>query len=68
MLVPLTIADGYRYKITTNFTKSLYIAYGSSCELETQMMLAGNLDYSDSDIIEAIMDLIIKAERMLNPL
>ena len=68
MLVPLTITDGYRCKITTNFTKSLYIAYGSSCELETQMMLAGNLDYSDSDIIEAIMDKIIKAERMLNPL
>ena len=68
MLFPANIADVYRRKIAANFTKSLYIDYRSNCELETQMMLAGNLDYIDSAIIEAIMNKIIKAERMLNPL
>ena len=32
------------------------IVYGSHCELETQIMLSGDLDYIESDIVKIIMD------------
>ena len=44
------------------------IAYGSNCELETQIMLSGDLGYIDSDILEGIKDDIHEVERMLKAL
>jgi four helix bundle protein len=35
--VPSKIAEGYGRKRTTDYIRSLYIAYGSTCELETQI-------------------------------
>jgi hypothetical protein len=32
-------------KITWDYVRILYISYGSVCELETQILLAGNLDF-----------------------
>ena len=32
------------------------IVHGSNCELETQIMLSGDLEYIDSDIVKIIMD------------
>ena len=66
--VPSNIAEGYGRKTTADYIKSLYIAYGSICELETQMMLAGDLDYLDRDIVKVIMDEINEVERMLKAL
>jgi len=46
----------------------LYIAYGSVCELETQILLAGDLDYSEkSDLATRLKD-IAEIERMLREL
>jgi four helix bundle protein len=59
---------GYGRKTTADYIKSLYIAYGSNCELETQMMLSGDLDTIDSAILEDIMDEIYEVERMLKAL
>jgi four helix bundle protein len=61
-------AVGYGRKTTADYIKSLYIAYGSNCELETQMMLSGDLDTIDSAILEDIMDEIYEVERMLKAL
>jgi len=66
--VPSNIAEGYGRKTTADYIKSLYIAYGSNCELETQIMLSGDLDYVDSDIVKVIMDEINEVERMLKAL
>ncbi|MBI4619858.1 MAG: four helix bundle protein [Desulfobacterales bacterium] len=66
--VPSNIAEGYGRKTTADYIKSLYIAYGSNCELETQIMLGGDLDYIDSDILEGIKDDIHEVERMLKAL
>ena len=66
--VPSNIAEGYGRKTTADYIKSLYIAYGSNCELETQIMLGGDLGYIDSDILEGIKDDIHEVERMLKAL
>ena len=54
--VPSNVAEGYGRKTTADYIESLYIAYGSNCELETQIMLSGDLGYIDSDILEGIKD------------
>jgi four helix bundle protein len=36
--VPSNIAEGYGRKTTQDYIRSLYIAYGSHCELETQTL------------------------------
>ena len=42
--IPSNIAEGYGRKTTLDYTRMLYISYGSVCELETQILLAGDLD------------------------
>jgi four helix bundle protein len=46
--VPSNIAEGYGRKTTTDYIKYLYIAYGSLCELETQIFLSSDLDLIES--------------------
>ena len=43
--IPSNIAEGFGRRTTPDFLRSLYIAYGSLCELETRSMLAGELGY-----------------------
>jgi len=46
----------------------LYISYGSVCELETQILLAGDLDFIEkSELVTAKKD-IAEVERMLKAL
>jgi len=42
--IPSNIAEGYGRKTTLDYVRMLYISYGSVCELETQILLAGDLD------------------------
>jgi four helix bundle protein len=41
--IPSNIAEGYGRKTTPEYIRSLYVAYGSNCELETQVLLSGDL-------------------------
>jgi four helix bundle protein len=41
--VPSNIAEGYGRKTTPEYIRSLYIAYGSHCELVTHVSLSGDL-------------------------
>ena len=41
--IPSNIAEGYGSKTTLDYIRMLYISYGSVCELETQILLAGDL-------------------------
>ena len=43
--IPSNIAEGYVRKTTLDYIRMLYISYGSVCELETQMLLAGDLGF-----------------------
>ena len=46
----------------------LYISYGSVCELETQLLLAGDLDLIEKGEMETIKNDIADVERMLKAL
>ena len=46
----------------------MYIAYGSHCELETQILLAGDLGYIDAPTLEVLRNGVEEVERMLKAL
>ena len=68
MSIPCNIAEGYGRKTTPEYIRSLYIAYGSTCELETETLLAGDLDYIKNDRICKLQSDIGEVERMLKAL
>jgi four helix bundle protein len=66
--IPSNIAEGYGRKTTPEYIQSLYIAYGSICELETQLLLSGDLGYIREKEMEKIQQDIGEIERMLKAL
>jgi four helix bundle protein len=66
--VPSNIAEGYGRKTTPDYLRSLYIAYGSNCELETQVLMSSDLDYIPVNDSEKLLDEIGEVERMLKAL
>jgi len=48
--------------------RSLYVAYGSNCELETQILLSGDLGYINGEETENLLKKIGEVERMLKAL
>lgn len=66
--IPSNIAEGYGRKTTKEYVQSLYIAYGSLCELETQVLLSGDLEYSSKDKNDILLSEIGSVERMLKAL
>jgi four helix bundle protein len=66
--VPSNIAEGYGRKTTLEYVQALYIAYGSHCELETQIMLSNDLGYIESDVSQDLQQEIGEVERMLKAL
>ncbi len=66
--VPSNIAEGYGRKTTQEYMQSLYIAYGSHCELETQILLAKDLGYIKSDGFQKLQQEVGDIERMLKAL
>ncbi len=66
--IPSNIAEGYGRKTTSEYIYSLYIAYGSNCELETQFLLAGDLNYINGGDGEMLQKGIEETERMLKAL
>ena len=66
--VPSNIAEGYGRKTTPEYIRFLYIAYGSICELETQILLSGDLGYIETGELEILQEGIGEVERMLKAL
>jgi len=66
--VPSNIAEGYGRKTTPEYIRFLYIAYGSICELETQILLSGDLGYIETGKLEILQEGIGEVERMLKGL
>jgi four helix bundle protein len=66
--IPSNIAEGYGKKTTPDYLHSLYIAYGSTCELETQLLLSGDLGYIENEFLEILRNKINEVEQMLKSL
>lgn len=66
--IPSNIAEGYGRKTTADYLRLLYIAYGSVCELETQLLLSGDLNYVNKENLKALKDDTEEVERMLKAL
>jgi len=66
--IPSNIAEGYGRKTTVDYIRMLYIAYGSTCELETQVLLAGDLGFIDKGNRSVAIESIKEVERMLKAL
>ena len=64
MSIPSNIAEGYERKTTLDYVRLLYISYGSVCELETQILLAGDLDLFENGESGTLEKDIAKIERM----
>jgi len=66
--IPSNIAEGYGRKTTLDYIRMLYISYGSVCELETQILLSGDLGFIDIGELDAAKKDIAEIERMLKAL
>ena len=66
--IPSDIAEGYGRKTTMDYIRMLYISYGSVCELETQILLAGDLDLIEKSELGTLKKDIAEIERMLKAL
>jgi len=51
-----------------DYIRMLYISYGSVCELETQILLAGDLDFIEKGELATLNNDIGQIERMLKAL
>jgi four helix bundle protein len=65
---PCNIAEGYGRKTTPDYLRFLYMSYGSICELETQILLSGDLEYIETESLSELQSDIGEVERMLKAL
>jgi four helix bundle protein len=63
--IPANIAEGYGRKTIPDYVRCLYIAYGSTCELETQTLLSGDLNYLNEMSLNIFHKKNNEVERML---
>ena len=66
--IPCNIAEGYGRKTTPDYLRFLYMSYGSICELETQTLLAGDLEYIETESLYELQGDLGEVERMLKAL
>ncbi len=66
--IPSNIAEGYGRKTRADYIRILYIAYGSVCELDTQIVLAGDLNYIQTNKQNILNQEISEIEIMLKAL
>lgn len=66
--VPSNIAEGHGRKSKAEYIQFLYIAYGSICELETQVLLADDLNFTKDESLRKVHDSLGDVERMLKRL
>ncbi|MDJ0790431.1 MAG: four helix bundle protein [Acidimicrobiia bacterium] len=66
--IPSNIAEGSGRRSSKDFVRFLRIAYGSSCELETQALLAISLEFGDEAELQKLLAAVDEVQRMLSTL
>jgi four helix bundle protein len=68
MSIPSNIAEGTGRGSDPDFVRFLTIAFGSSCELDYQILLASDLGYVTEEEYKALHTQLDEVKRMLNGL
>jgi four helix bundle protein len=63
--IPSNIAEGQGRDSTVEFLRFLSIAYGSLCELGTQLIIAQRLAYLNQQAYERLEDLVARVGRLI---
>lgn len=66
--IPSNIAEGFVRKHTKEFSQFVSIAFGSGAELETQLLLAKELNFMADQEFKETEDLLGEVMKMLNSL
>jgi four helix bundle protein len=66
--IPSNIAEGEGRKSSAEFCRFLAIALGSTKEIETQILLSGDLGYIDQNTVEQILSMASEVCRLINGL
>lgn len=66
--IPSNIAEGCGRKTDKDFCHFLYVSQGSAFELETQLILALDLEYISQETFDTIEIEVTKVQKMLNGL
>ena len=66
--IPSNIAEGQVRRITPDFIRFISMAVGSLAELNTQIIIAFELEYCKNDNVDEIFSMIDELRRMLNAL
>jgi len=66
--IPSNIAEGSSRTSDKDFKRFLQIALGSSCELETQLLITQELSLSNSERIEDLLIVLTEEQKMLHKL
>ena len=63
--IPANIAEGSGKATDSDFGRFLQISFGSACELEYHLILAGDLRYLDAEILSSIQFDLEEIKKML---
>ena len=64
--IPSNIAEGYGRRSTKSYTQFYAIAYGSALELETQSIIAKELNMTTKENFITSDNLLVEVSKMLN--
>ena len=63
--IPSNIAEGYSRHGLKDYVNFLSIAFGSTAELETQLLLASDLEYMSQEQCEQLLQKLSRIQKML---
>ena len=63
--IPSNIAEGYGRGTRKDYVRFLWIARGSACELETQLLLGRDTGLLDNEAMAKAMDVLNEVNKML---
>lgn len=66
--IPSNIAEGYNRSTTRDYLRFLWIANGSLAEIETQLMLAGELGFAARGDLSETLESVAEVDRILRAL
>ncbi|MDX2032128.1 MAG: four helix bundle protein [Blastocatellia bacterium] len=66
--IPSNLAEGQGRDSPREFVRHLSIAYGSLCEVETQILIAKRLTFLERDAAETLMHRCAEVGRLINGL